>query len=140
MNKHNIYTIGEKIRFLRESHGYTQAEIADKLDVGRSVYSCYECDKRNISIQSIIKLTKIYNITSDFLLGLTNNPFGSKTETIEKYLSPIAIKNIKKMVEAKTHTNLKALNTILSHPNSGYLCFLLNSMMYSIENKKTKEE
>ena len=139
MNKNNN-TIGQKIRFLRESRGYTQAEIADKLGVGRSVYSCYECGTRNISIQLIIKITKIYNVTSDFLLGLTNNPFGTKTETIEKYLSPIAIKNIKEMVEAKTHTNLKALNTILSHPNSGYLCLLLNSIIYSIENKKTKEE
>ena len=134
MKEKNI--VGKRIRFLRTQHGYTQQEIADKLGVGRAVYGMYEGGTRSVSVEVIVKLAQLYNVTTDFIIGLTNNTQGSKTDTIEKYLSPMAIQNIKEMVKSKNHTNLKALNSLLSHRNSGQIICLLNNMIYTIENKK----
>lgn len=133
MKEKNI--VGKRIRFLRTQHGYTQQEIINILGVGKSAYSMYENGERTISVEIVAKLAQLYNVTTDFIIGLTNNTQGSKTDTIEKYLSPMAIQNIKEMV-SKNHTNLKALNSLLSHPNSGQIICLLNNMIYTIENKK----
>ena len=128
--------MNERIRFLRIKHGYTQQEIINILGVGKSAYSMYENGERTISVEIVAKLAQLYNVTTDFIIGLTNNTQGSKTDTIEKYLSPMAIQNIKEMVKSKNHTNLKALNSLLSHHNSGQIICLLNNMIYTIENKK----
>ena len=69
----NTALITQRIRFLRKNKGYTQQEVADMLGVGRAAYSAYEKGTRSISVQSIIKLSQFYKVSSDFILGLSNN-------------------------------------------------------------------
>jgi transcriptional regulator with XRE-family HTH domain len=65
--------ITQRIRFLRKNKGYTQQEVADMLGVGKSAYNSYEKGTRSISVQSIIKLSHFYKVSSDFILGLSND-------------------------------------------------------------------
>jgi len=62
--------IYERIRELREDKGWTQQYVADLLFVNRRTYSSYETGARTMSPDILIKLSKIHNVSVDYLLGL----------------------------------------------------------------------
>jgi len=63
----------ERIRNLREDNDYTQQQIADMLYINRRTYSAYENGVNNLPVEILIKLAKIYNTSTDYLLNLTDN-------------------------------------------------------------------
>ena len=63
---------GHRLKTLRLQNGLTQAQLAAKLDLTKSVVSAYETDLRLPSYDVLIHLSKIFNVTTDFLLGLEN--------------------------------------------------------------------
>lgn len=63
-----------RIKNLREDRDITQKEIAEYLNIAQRTYSHYEKGTRNIPIQCIVKLAKFYNTSTDYLLGLTDDP------------------------------------------------------------------
>lgn len=64
----------QRIRDMREDNDKTQAEIAMVLGITRSQYHLYESGKREIPVHHLIKLAKFYNVSLDYLAGLTNVP------------------------------------------------------------------
>lgn len=63
-----------RIRDLREDNDLKQSEIAKYLNCTQAAYSLYELGKRDIPTQILIKLARYYSTSTDYLLGLTNNP------------------------------------------------------------------
>lgn len=63
-----------KIRELREDHDLTQTAIAKELNMSQTGYSKYETGENDIPTEILIKLAKYYNTSTDYLLGITNNP------------------------------------------------------------------
>ncbi len=63
----------ERIKGLREDRDYKQAEIAKILNVRQNTYSQYENGVNNIPVDVIIELAKFYDVSSDYILGLSNN-------------------------------------------------------------------
>ena len=61
-----------RIRDIREYNNLTQKDIAKIINVAQRTYSGYENGTRNIPVQAIIKLAFYYNVSVDYLLGLTN--------------------------------------------------------------------
>ena len=55
---------------LRKHAGYTQQQVADFLNIDRSNYSKYELGKLEISITMLIALSKLYKVSTDYILGL----------------------------------------------------------------------
>ena len=76
------YTQGEnmyqKIRDLREDHDLKQREIAQYLNCSQRAYSNYELGQRDIPTDVLIKLSEYYDVSVDYLLGLTKNPKRNK--------------------------------------------------------------
>ena len=68
-----IYVEMKRIRDLREDHDKTQQEIADVLNMHRSVYRRYESGERETPVWVIVKLAKYYHVSTDYLLGLTDD-------------------------------------------------------------------
>ena len=62
-----------RIRDLREDHDKTQAEIAEYLHLQRTVYRRYELGEREAPSWVIVKLAEYYHVSTDYLLGLTND-------------------------------------------------------------------
>ena len=62
----------ERLRALREDNDLTQTQIATMLGISQTTYSQYELDKRPMPIEYIIALCKFYNVSSDYLLGLSD--------------------------------------------------------------------
>ena len=63
-----------RIADLRTDHDKTQLEIAALLGMHPTVYRRYEKGDRDIPLWALIKLAEYYNTTTDYLLGLTNDP------------------------------------------------------------------
>lgn len=68
----------ERIRNLREDHDLKQREIAEFLSCSQRVYSNYELGQRDIPTDVLIRLSSFYDVSVDYLLGLTNNPLRNK--------------------------------------------------------------
>ena len=64
--------IGDTIRSLREQAGYSQAGLAKKLGVTRSSVNAWESGLSAPTAVYIIELSKLFHVSSDFILGLDN--------------------------------------------------------------------
>ncbi|MBQ8716214.1 MAG: helix-turn-helix transcriptional regulator [Clostridia bacterium] len=63
-----------RIRDLREDHDLTQKEMAKNLNCSQQVYSNYELGQRDIPTDILIKLSSFYNVSVDYILGISNDP------------------------------------------------------------------
>ena len=66
--------IYRRLRDLREDHDWSQTELAKKLNMSQTGYSKYETGENDIPTHVLIALSKIYNTSVDYLLGLTDDP------------------------------------------------------------------
>lgn len=64
--------ISQIIRELREDHDLKQSDIAKALCISQQYYSKYETGQYELPIRHVVTLAKFYNISSDYLLGLTD--------------------------------------------------------------------
>ena len=62
----------ERIRSLREDRDMTQTEIASLLKVGQKTYSDYELGKTRIPVDSLIVLAKFYDVSMDYICGISD--------------------------------------------------------------------
>ena len=58
---------------LRKDAGYTQAELANLLGMGKSAISNYESGFRTPENETLIKLSKIFNVSIETLLGVSSS-------------------------------------------------------------------
>ena len=63
-----------RIRELREDHDLTQRQLAEKLSMTQTQYFRYEQGYRDIPTDILIALAEMYRTSTDYILGLTNNP------------------------------------------------------------------
>ena len=63
-----------RLRDLREDRDWTQARLAQMLNMSQTGYSKYETGENDVPTQVLIKLAKIYSTSIDYLLGETQNP------------------------------------------------------------------
>ena len=63
-----------RIRDLREDKDLTQAEIANMLGTGITTYRRWEVGEREIPFHIILELAKIYNVSIDYIAGLSKDP------------------------------------------------------------------
>ncbi len=64
----------KRIRDLREDNDTTQTEIANYLGMKQPQYYRYENGLRDIPSDILIKLADFYDVSTDYILGRTNNP------------------------------------------------------------------
>lgn len=67
-----MVNFGAKLKELRLQAGYTQKQLGEYIGVTKSVISYYELQERFPSPETLIKLAKLFHVTTDFLLGLEN--------------------------------------------------------------------
>lgn len=62
----------DRIRALREDNDMTQMQVAGLLKVGQKTYSDYELGKTRIPVDSLIVLARLYNVSMDYICGVTD--------------------------------------------------------------------
>ena len=67
-----MVNFGNVLKTLRLKNNMTQAQLAQKLGVTKSVISAYETGLRLPSYDILIHIAKFFNVSTDYLLGLEN--------------------------------------------------------------------
>ena len=68
-----VLYFGARLRKLRKESELTQQQLADKLDVTKASISAYETNAKYPSIEVLIKIANTFNVSSDYLLGISQN-------------------------------------------------------------------
>ncbi len=63
-----------RLRDLREDHDLTQSDIACVLGTKQTIYSRYERGYQNIPLEFLLSLADYYDVSTDYILGRTDNP------------------------------------------------------------------
>lgn len=66
------------IRGVREGRDYTQARIGEVVNKSQQGYSHIESGRAELKIDDLIKLCKFYDLSADYLIGLTSTPRSCK--------------------------------------------------------------
>ena len=94
-------TMGEKIQLLRKKQNWSQETLAEKLSVSRQAVSLWERDESQPELDKLLKLAKIFSVTTDYLIddsvtevaspvlcsktSLQNNPEKKQSATLQNY-------------------------------------------------------
>lgn len=73
--------VSDRIKELREKAGFSQAELAKRLDVTRSSVNAWEMGLSTPTTQYVVALAKLFHVSTDYLLGLEPE----LTLSLEKY-------------------------------------------------------
>lgn len=63
-----------RLRDLREDMDLTQDQLVKILEMHKTTYTNYEQGKREPPFELIIKLAKLYNVSIDYIAGITDDP------------------------------------------------------------------
>ena len=69
----------ERLRMLRKSNNLTQKQVAQSLSIDRSTYAYYEIDKTKPDYDTLLRISRIFNVSVDFLLGRDRDASASVT-------------------------------------------------------------
>ncbi len=110
-------TIQERIKDLRVEKGLTLEQLAEETGLSRSALGSYESnDTKDISHYAIVKLAKYYEVTTDYLLCLSEMKKHPDAALADLHLSDEMITVLK-----SGHLNTVILSELATHPDFGKL-------------------
>lgn len=65
--------LSSRLENLRRSHGYSKTALGSMLGVSRRTVYAWETGEKEPATSSIIQLARLYGVTSDYLLGLSDS-------------------------------------------------------------------
>ncbi|MDR1771737.1 MAG: helix-turn-helix domain-containing protein [Hungatella sp.] len=112
--------IGDRLKDLRISKNLTQSELAELLQVTKSAVSSYENDTRLPSIDVLVKMSKIFHVTIDNILGNKSNDVidvagltDKQRNNVQDIITTYKLNN--KMIK-HFKVDSQKLNTLLNEP------------------------
>lgn len=71
--------VGERLRNLREAFGYTRETFAAEVGIGTAQVARYERGENDATGEILSRIAKLFGVSSDYLLGLTDSETGQNT-------------------------------------------------------------
>lgn len=116
MLERNFYKkIGQRIKQSRESLGMNQVMLADKVGISGSYASHLEAGNRNMSLDTLIKISNVLNISLEFLI-FGNDP---TNKAVSSVMEDKLLKDLKKLFRSEKGEQLRRVVQILvdNHEN-----------------------
>lgn len=82
---------GQRLKSIREARGYTQEELADLIGVGTVQIYRWETEKNDPTGDMLVKLSKILNVTTDYLLDLTPEIDATRSDALSSLETKILV-------------------------------------------------
>lgn len=64
----------ERLRLTRNQQGFSQKQVADGINITEVGYRNYEGGRRKPNFDVLVSLAHFFNVSLDYLVGLSNNP------------------------------------------------------------------
>lgn len=114
-------TVRDRIADLMKYHKVSQTDLALKIGCGDSLISRFLTGKTDkIGDENIIRIARVFNVSTDFLLGVTNVPDRKNYEIDELGLSAQAARNL-----YTGKVNTQVVNRLLESPRFAELTYIL---------------
>lgn len=114
--------IGNRVKTLRNKHHMTQKELSAKLGLTPKMVSFYESSQRMPPIDIILKLVSIFDVSSDYLLGLSNTELSEKNIPMSFSEMPdgaqILLETYKELFPQNQRSILHSALTLLENQNN----------------------
>lgn len=94
-----------RLRKCRDRYGYTQQDVADHLEVGKSTYTQYEIGSRRIPVDMLVRVAALYNVSMDELLGNSVRP-DTSTNIIHGNFTKEQLQKIQKYADLVSNDEL----------------------------------
>lgn len=119
--------IGERLKQLRIKNGLKQQELADMFGLSSGTISFYESEQRKPDIDFIVAIAKYFDVSTDYLLGLTN-AIDKENIDISKVtgLNDFSLTILEKSSKEKNNTAAEIINTIVGMSSFKMLVNLIN--------------
>jgi len=101
-------SFGEILKFLRELNGYSQEEVAKALGISVPNVSRYENQKIHPTEEVIRNAAQFFNVSADYLLGLTDTPVSTENRKIPEYFE-IKLDHFKGFKDLKASWRIRKL-------------------------------
>ena len=86
-------TFQERLKDLRTERGMTLSDLEKATGISRSSLGKYESDEcKEVSHASIVTLAKYYGVTSDYLLGLSENKNPANADLSDLHLQDMRLR------------------------------------------------
>lgn len=82
---------GDKLKKLRTGQKLTQQQLAERLGVAKSVVSYYESGDRYPSYDVLVKIARIFHVTTDYLLDIEKKRILDVSDLSEDEISIVSI-------------------------------------------------
>lgn len=107
MATHNI--LPARLKQIREMRGWTQEQVADRLNISIGTLSGYERGYRRPDAEMLRRLAETYGTTADYILGRTSNPNprSSAYALIEDERIRTLLKSVEDLTEEEKNTLLE---------------------------------
>jgi len=86
-------SVALRLKLLRTEEGLTQNEIAEKLGISQQTYSKYEKGTSSIDSVVLTKICNLYGVTSDYILGISNNSNNDIEAIVKRVITSIKEEN-----------------------------------------------
>ena len=110
----NNNSFGDRLRELRKSKKLTQVQVSEMIDVQQGTYSRWENGTLEPNLEAVVKLAKLFDTTTDYLLGKT---IYSTLDVVPHPITRIDLKKLKEFNKTELD-DLKfaiVMNGIKSH-------------------------
>ncbi|MDD6762219.1 MAG: helix-turn-helix transcriptional regulator [Clostridiales bacterium] len=87
--KKNMFDFSERLKGLRNNMGITQSDLAKRLSLTRASVNAWEMGLSVPSTPVIVELAMLFNVSTDYLLGLDSNITISTDSLTEKEIAVI---------------------------------------------------
>lgn len=113
-------TFGERIKEQRQRRRWTMEELAGKVEMAKSSIAGYESENRQPPIHLLAKFAEVFKVSTDYLLGLTDDPDPKKEQ-----------KNVREFLEKKDvlHWDDEPLTDQELKPIRDMLAMVMNERM-----------
>lgn len=127
---------GERLGKLRQEHGLTQKELANLFHISNTTISSYETGARIPNLVFLEEISKFYNVSSDYIMGLSDNPlspdiWGATFINNVSYRS--VIEKLQKLSPERKRTALALIDDL-------HFCSIIQERALSIDAEKTDAE
>lgn len=85
-----MVNMGNKLKTLRMQKKLTQKQVAERIGLAISAVSSYEAGTRYPSYEVLIKLARIYHVSTDYLLGMTEKRIVDTTGLNEEEVATVS--------------------------------------------------
>ena len=92
-----MINFGNRLKKLRTQNNMSQAQLGDRLGLSKSLISAYENGIRMPSYESLISLSRLFKVSTDYLLGVENTNVLDLSGLTEQ--EAVAIKNLVKAMQ-----------------------------------------